>query len=200
MFSGIVEGTAILKASTLVNGIVVLEAEMPFDPSDVAIGDSICVQGVCLTVVKKNKSVLSFDVMPETLKRTSIGKVSVGGRLNVERSLKVGGRLHGHFVFGHVDGVAKLITREEIQGNVAFTFSIPQGLRKYFAHKGSISVNGVSLTLGEVTNGTFKVYLIPHTLEVTTLGTLRLDDEVNIEVDMLARYALGESCNDLHKV
>jgi riboflavin synthase len=192
MFSGIVEGTAILLSSKQHDGIVHLKLEMPFDPLDVKRGDSICVSGVCLTAVNIEGRVLSFEVMPETIKRTSLGRVPVKGRLNVERSLQVGGRVHGHFVFGHIDGVSTLTSRTENGGSVEFVFSIPEGLRKYFAHKGSVSINGVSLTLGEITKETFKVYLIPHTLATTTLGQLQVGEVANIEVDMLARYAFGE--------
>jgi riboflavin synthase len=193
MFSGIVEGAATLLSSIQDKGIVRLNLEMPFDPTDVKRGDSICVSGVCLTAIDIEGRVLSFEVMPETIKRTSLGSVQIGGKLNVERSLQVGGRVHGHFVFGHIDGVSKLVSRTENCGSVDFIFSIPEGLRKYFAHKGSVCINGVSLTLGEITKDTFMVYLIPHTLTVTTLGQLRVGDVANIEVDMLARYAFGEA-------
>ena len=195
MFSGIVEEKAqILGLENHVSGSK-LSITSCLDHIDTKIGDSICVSWVCLTVVDKKKSnlnyELSFDLAEETLRRTALGRLKKGDFVNLERSLKIGSRLHGHFVFGHVDCVSSLKSREKESGSESFSFLVTEEIRPYLATKGSISISGTSLTLGEIFNDVFKVYLIPHTLAVTTLGQLQPGDPVNLEVDMLARYVIS---------
>lgn len=188
MFSGIVEGTASVVSNTPLSGGSRLVVDVPFDTIDCALGDSIALNGVCLTVVEIAKSRLSFDLAEETLRRSIFGSIKPGTRINFERSLKVGDRIHGHFVFGHVDATIELLEKCLEGNSVRLSWSLPRVLRKYFAEKGSVSINGVSLTVGAVSPDRFVVYVIPHTSERTTLGDLVVGDSANLEVDMLARY------------
>lgn len=149
---------------------------------DLALGDSICVQGVCLTVTATRPRGFTADVSAETLRVTT--GLDRPGQVNLEKSLAIGDKLGGHLVTGHVDGVAEVVSRRE--GVVVFR--LPQGLAKYVATKGSVCVDGVSLTVNRVEGGAFEVNLIPHTLEVTTLSRLQAGVPVNVEVDLLARY------------
>jgi riboflavin synthase len=170
---------------------------------EVAIGDSVAVSGCCLTTVALTPlpvredweqgasvaaSVLHFDAGPETLSRTTLGRLAPGGAVNLERAVRVGDRLGGHFVSGHVDGVGTLLTREDADDWSTFWFSMPPGLRTQMASKGSVAVDGVSLTLVDVEADRFSVQLIPHTLAVTTLGRLMPGGVVNLETDILAKY------------
>lgn len=155
----------------------------------VAVGDSIAVNGCCLTVVRVGQDSFAFDAGPETLSRTNLGQLTTGSFVNLERSLRVGDRLGGHFVTGHIDGVGRLELREDLGDWSNFWFSVPDGLSRQMASKGSIAVDGVSLTLVDVETHRFSVQLIPHTLAVTTLGKLAIGDRVNLETDLLAKYA-----------
>jgi riboflavin synthase len=154
----------------------------PLDLSDVGVGDSICVQGVCLTATRLTARGFAADVSDETLRLTA--GLDRPGEVNLEKSLALSDRLGGHLVSGHVDGVGEVVRRQE--GVVAFR--APDGLARFIAKKGSICVDGVSLTVNEVDGAVFEVNLIPHTLEVTTLGRLQPGAKVNLEVDLVARY------------
>jgi riboflavin synthase len=155
---------------------------------DAAIGDSIAINGCCLTVVASDADKLAFEAGSETLSRTNLGRLSKGSSVNLERSLKVGDRLGGHFVSGHIDAVGTLDQRRD-EGPWSFLyFHVPASLTRQMASKGSVAVDGVSLTLVDVEAERFSVALIPHTLAVTTLGRLRPGDAVNIETDLLAKY------------
>lgn len=184
MFSGIIE-----ELTTVVSidqkGIVI---KSELDHSDTNLGDSIALNGCCLTVVKINGKELSFEISPETFRRTTFSDIKVNDRINLERSLIVGERINGHFVFGHVDGVTTLLEQKEEGNSSKFVWSIPNGLKRYIAEKGSISISGVSLTVGEVWDDRFAVYIVPHTAEVTNITKLK---KANLEIDMLARYVLG---------
>lgn len=158
-----------------------------FDQS-VEIGESIAVNGVCLTVIENREGRASFQLAPETLQRSNLGKQQPGSLVNLERSLRLGDRLGGHWVQGHVDGVSMLKQRDLKDEWEEFTFQMPVNLGRYLVPKGSITVNGVSLTLVDVTAASFSVALIPHTLAVTNLGLLQPNDAVNLEVDILAKY------------
>ena len=152
--------------------------------ADVRIGDSISVQGCCLTVVRKAKGMLWFDVSKETL-RVTAGLDQTGG-VNLEKSLGIGDKLGGHLVTGHVDGIGRVV---RIKGS-EYTFEAPKSLKRYIAQKGSICIDGVSLTVNRVKGRSFDVNLIPHTLKVTTLGRLAKGDNVNLEIDLVARYVV----------
>ena len=162
-------------------------------PEAIAIGASIANSGACLTVVGVEPhgggSAIAFDVGAETLAVTTLGQWRAGGRVNLERSLKVGDELGGHMVSGHVDGIAEIVSRRDFDGMAHFRFRAPKDLAKFIAVKGSVALDGTSLTVNAVEGDTFEVLLIPHTLKVTTWGERKKGDKVNIEVDQMARYA-----------
>jgi riboflavin synthase len=188
MFTGLVEELGTITALKPQGAAVELSLLAPLVASDASLGDSIAVNGCCLTVIRREGDVLAFEAGSETLSRTNLGRLQPNSRVNLERSLRVGDRLGGHYVSGHIDGLGTLDERRE-EGPWAFLwFRVPAALARQMASKGSIAVDGVSLTLVEVTNERFSVALIPHTLSVTTLGALKTGDAVNLETDLLAKY------------
>lgn len=191
MFTGIVEEIGEIVAVREDAETVVLTVRGPVVTSDAGHGDSISVNGVCLTVVDPDGSTggtFSVELVPETLQRSSLAGVTGGTRVNLERAVVAGGRLGGHIVQGHVDGVATLVSRTPAQRSDELMFALPRELGRYVVEKGSIAVDGVSLTVAAVTNDTFTVALIPTTLAHTTLGFRQPGDTVNIEVDVVAKY------------
>jgi riboflavin synthase len=158
------------------------------DVARIAIGDSVCVQGVCLTVTRIQGSVFFADVSRETLSKTTLGKLKVGSNVNLEPSLRAGDPLGGHMVSGHVDAVGRLERLDQDARSWRLEFELPALLTRFVAAKGSICLNGVSLTVNNVDGRRFDVNIIPHTHTVTTLGELRAGDEVNVEIDVVARY------------
>jgi riboflavin synthase len=160
----------------------------PVVTSDASHGDSISVNGVCLTVIDNVGGVFTADVMGESLRRSSLGVLTAGSPVNLERAATLGTRLGGHLVQGHVDGVGKILGREPADQWEILRFSLPAALSRYVVEKGSITVDGVSLTVMEVTEDTFSVGLIPATLKLTVLGTKAVGDPVNLEVDVIAKY------------
>jgi riboflavin synthase len=188
MFTGLVEELGTVVSLTPRGAAVELALRGALVASDAEIGASIAINGCCLTVVRRDGDVLTFEAGSETLSRTNLGRLQAGSRVNLERSLRVGDRLGGHYVSGHIDGLGELVRRTE-EGPWAFLwFRVPAELARQMASKGSVAVDGVSLTLVEVTADHFSVALIPHTLSVTTLGMLQVGDAVNIETDLLAKY------------
>ncbi|MEZ6090616.1 MAG: riboflavin synthase [Pirellulaceae bacterium] len=155
---------------------------------DAGIGDSISINGCCLTVIGIDDRTLSFEAGEETLSRTNLGHLQIGSLVNLERAMRVGDRLGGHYVSGHIDGLGHLLQREDDPPWAKLWFGVPRNLALQMATKGSVAVDGVSLTLVDVENDRFSVALIPHTLAVTTLGQRRVGDTVNIETDLLAKY------------
>jgi riboflavin synthase len=151
-------------------------------------GDSVAVAGVCLTMLEPGAAGFEADVSPETLARTTLGDKAEGDEVNLELALQVGDRLGGHFVSGHIDASIGIISRRPEGESERFEFELPPGLAKYICRKGSVCLDGVSLTVNDVANGCFSIYLIPHTLASTTLGALVAGDRVNLEVDLIARY------------
>ncbi len=187
MFTGIVGVVgSVAEATPGGAGLRVRVASGDLDLSDVVLGDSIAVNGVCLTVVGLDAGTFEADVSRETLACTA--GFAVGDRVNLEKALRLADRLGGHFVTGHVDGVGRVSRFEPVGDNRLLAVSAPPDLAKYLARKGSVAVNGVSLTINEVSGSEFTVNLIPHTLSATNLGAARTGDGVNLEVDMLARY------------
>lgn len=189
MFTGIIEAVGTVSALTRhgVDTRVRIEAGA-FGLDDVKAGDSIAVSGVCLTVAALRSGGLEFDISGETLARTTWRKRRPGDKVNLEKALALGERLGGHLVSGHVDGVGRVHAREPDGRSTVVTFEAPSTLHRYIAEKGSICIDGVSLTVNRLEGTRFTVNLVPHTLTVTTLGDLKAGDEVNLEVDMIARY------------
>jgi len=191
MFTGIVQAVGTIEALTALEGEMqggvrlVIEAGA-LELSEVRIGDSICVQGACLTVVSISGARLSFDVSRETLDCTT--GLAAPGRVNLETSLALGDKLGGHLVTGHVDGVGEVLAFEPAGESVLLRLRAPAGLAKYVARKGSVCVDGVSLTVNRTDGDVFEINLIPHTLAVTTLSRLAPGAKVNLEVDLIARY------------
>jgi riboflavin synthase len=165
-----------------------LRVAAPGAARDAGIGDSISVSGVCLTVVSIEDGALDFDAVAETLQRSSLGRLAAGDAVNVEPALRAGEPLGGHYVQGHVDGVGRVEAVEREGESVRMTFAAPAEVVRYCVEKGSIAVEGVSLTITDVAEDGFGVALVPHTLAATTLGQLRPGDEVNLEADVLAKY------------
>jgi riboflavin synthase len=189
MFTGIVEELGEVVYLTDAGGdSAVLAVRGPVVTSDARHGDSISVNGVCLTVIDNVDGVFTADVMGESLRRSSLGELKPGGQVNLERAATVGSRLGGHLVQGHVDGVARIVAREPADEWEVLRFSLPPELARYVVEKGSITVDGVSLTVMEVTADTFSVGLIPTTLKLTVLGAKSVGDLVNLEVDVIAKY------------
>jgi len=189
MFTGIVACTGILQGKTMTGGDCRLRIsckDLNFESAQ--IGDSISVSGACLTMLEPDASGFFADVSMETLSLTTLGEFQEGQAINLELALGLEARLGGHLVTGHVDGKARLISRHEDARAERFEFEVPDRLARYIAKKGSVCIDGVSLTVNEVDGSKFSVCLIPHTLEVTTLGGLETGDEVNLEVDLIARY------------
>jgi len=188
MFTGIVEELGQVVDIAADGDSARLAVRGPVVTSDAREGDSIAVNGVCLTVVTVAGEVFTADVMAETLRRSSLGVLRAGDAVNLERAAKLGDRLGGHLVQGHVDGVASIVDRQPAEHWEAVRFSLPEGLDRYLVEKGSITVDGVSLTVVAVDGSTFSVGLIPTTLKATTLGHKSVGDPVNLEVDVIAKY------------
>jgi len=189
MFTGIVQdlGRIVSRDSRGVDAQLTIGTER-LKLTNVAIGDSICVQGVCLTVTSLTGNAFTADVSHETLSLTTLGELQVSSPVNLEPSLRAGDPLGGHLVSGHVDGVARVTALAKDGDSLRMTFDVPRELARYIARKGSVAVDGVSLTVNEVSGTTFGVNLIPHTQAVTTLGRLQVGARVNLEVDPIARY------------
>jgi riboflavin synthase len=189
MFTGIVTNTGILKSKTATGGDCRLHITCDeLDLESAQVGESISVSGACLTMLEPGESGFYADVSQETLGLTTLGQLEEGRAVNLELALSLEARLGGHLVTGHVDGKARLVSRHEDARAERFEFEVPDRLARYIAKKGSVCIDGVSLTVNEVDGAGFSVCLIPHTLEITTLGRLRPGDEVNLEVDIIARY------------
>jgi len=194
MFTGIIsELGEVIDVAEKAQGLRRLNVACGYDPDTIDIGASIACSGICLTVVARgragNRAVFAADAAAETLRVTTAGTWQRGTKLNLERSLRLGDELGGHIVSGHVDGIAELVGRDDFVDSAALSFRAPAALARFIAPKGSIALDGVSLTVNEVDADTFSVLIIPHTLKVTTLGALQPGACVNLEVDQMARYA-----------
>ena len=188
MFSGIVETTGtITRIDRTVEGArLVLSTTIP--PAEISLGESICINGTCLTVVTIGEADLSFDVSAESLRRTNLGDLQPGDQVNLERSLRVSDRLSGHLVFGHVDGVGRVKAIQPDGDSFLYTFEIPTDLSRYLVEKGSVAVDGISLTVFHCRPTEFTCAIIPHTHQVTTLHARILGARVNLECDMQGKY------------
>jgi len=188
MFTGIIEELGIVGSITRADKSARLNIKSSVCISDAGIGDSISVNGACLTLTAKDGGTLSFDLSAETLNSTDLADLVQGDKVNLERSLKQGGRLGGHFVTGHVDCVARVISKVRMSGFVELIISLPAQFSLFLAKKGPIAIDGVSLTLNNVMNDSFSIMLVPHTLSMTTLGFKDKGSRVNMETDILAKY------------
>ncbi|MDD4898987.1 MAG: riboflavin synthase [Candidatus Omnitrophica bacterium] len=187
MFTGIIEELGVVKGISRRPNIVLLEIAAKKVLDGTKIGDSIALNGVCLTVVKIAKNILSFEVMPRTFKVTNLAALKTADKVNLERSLKIGDRLSGHFVYGHIDCVGVIRKKTFRQNNPCFEIAIPSEFAKYCLSKGAIAIDGISLTIAEKKADTFTVCIIPHTLENTNLKAKMPSDKVNLEFDILAK-------------
>jgi len=189
MFTGIIETIGTVKSTTRVSGDVrITISAQGFADREVNLGDSIAINGVCLTVIEHSGADFVFDVSVESINHTLIGNWQVGVKVNLEMALLPTTRLGGHLVSGHVDGLATLKSLSEDARSWRMEFEISDDLKKYVAKKGSITINGTSLTVNSVNDNLFDINVIPHTFQVTTLGQLAVGDQVHIEVDLIARY------------
>jgi riboflavin synthase len=188
MFTGIIEALGIVHSVSAGEEGSRLVVAARAIARETAIGDSIAVNGVCLTAVEAGPETLAFDAIPETLRRSNLGELSAGDVVNLERPLAAGARLSGHFVQGHVDGVGRVAAVREEGSSVRIGIAIPPELRRYVVEKGSVAVDGISLTAAAVTADSFEVAIIPHTRAVTTLGRKGIGASLNLEVDILAKY------------
>lgn len=189
MFTGIIEAMGKVQALTPKGEDIILDIDTgELDMSDVKLGDSIAVNGVCLTVTRLAQQGFSADASAETLRKTSLGDLSSGSPVNLEKALTPTTRLGGHLVAGHVDGLGEVVAMYDEARATVIDIKAPDSLAKYIAKKGSITVDGISLTTNEVNGAVFSLTIIPHTKVVTTIGTWRLGSKVNLEVDLIARY------------
>jgi riboflavin synthase len=190
MFTGIVEGTGtvVALAHSRSGGAARLEVDAPWLAGELAVGDSVAVDGCCLTVVASTPGGFAADLVAETLRRTALGRLAAGAKVNLERPLALGGRLGGHLVQGHVDGVGRVLALQAVGEGREVRVELPEELARYVVEKGSIAVDGVSLTVAAVGQGWFDVALVPHTLAATTLGERGPGDPVHLEVDVVAKY------------
>jgi riboflavin synthase len=189
MFTGIVETTGCIRGIRNSKGKTQLEIRAPFAiRSDLKIGASVAVSGVCLTAVRKTRGSIFFDLAEETKRRSTLGRLRAGDRVNLERPLKWSGRLEGHFVLGHVDGVGKIKKIVSSPKEKSFLVAYPARLGPFILEKGSIAVDGVSLTIGRVTPRAFRVHLVPHTLKATQFGNFKPGTTVNLETDVLLKF------------
>ena len=193
MFTGIITSTGKIKKieqNTKNRSAIKVSVDLGKDSKGLKIGQSVALNGVCLSATKISKNVCTFEMIDETMKKTDLGNLKVGSIINVERSLKLGERLEGHFVLGHVDGVAKIEKIEQKPKEVKVWFKIPNTLKKYVVKKGSIALDGISLTVVDVKNNLGSVCLIPHTIQITNFKTKKIGDTLNIETDVLGKYIL----------
>ncbi|MFB5604450.1 MAG: riboflavin synthase [Candidatus Nitrosomaritimum aestuariumsis] len=193
MFTGIVEGIGKVKKITKATknrSAIQMIVDLGKHGKGLKIGQSVALNGVCLTVTKLSKTGSTFEMIDETTKKTDLGNLKVGGIVNIERSLKAGDRLEGHFVLGHVDGVGIIKKIEKKPKEVQVWLEVPKSLSKYVVKKGSIAMDGISLTVVDVKKNLASVCLIPHTIEVTNFKTKDIGDKVNIETDILGKYIL----------
>jgi len=188
MFTGLVEEIGLVESNKISTKEARISIKRPSSFDDLRIGDSISINGTCLSVIDLNNGVMGFDVMPESLNKTNITDLKSGSKVNLERALRAGDRLGGHFVTGHIDYKAQVSSIIRKSDMVRIEISLPKEYQRYIVSKGSVTIDGVSLTVGEVLKKSFSVYLIPHTLKTTTLGLKKTQDTVNIEVDLLAKY------------
>lgn len=188
MFTGLIETIGRVMACERRGAAAVLTVSSSLPVAEIAIGDSVAVNGACLTVTAKRDAALSFDVSPESMASTTIGSLRSGHSVNLERALRLGDRMGGHIVSGHIDCIGKLTRSSETDRNRVLEFSLPPEQARYLITKGSVAINGISLTVNTVTSSGFSVNIIPLTQTATTLASLKTGDQVNIETDIIGKY------------
>jgi len=188
MFTGIIEEIGVLEGFSIGNGFGLMEIKCDMVLEDSKIGDSIATNGVCLTIKEKKINSFIAEVMGETLSKSNLGGLKVGDKLNLERALRLSDRLGGHIVSGHIDGVGKIVSIEEENDGTWFTIAAPKDVLKYIIYKGSIGIDGISLTVADVNEDVFKVSVIPHTLDNTILVNKKVNSKVNLECDLVGKY------------
>jgi riboflavin synthase len=188
MFTGLIEGTGTLQRIDRLEADALMIIQANFDMGKIVLGESIAVDGACLTVVSFKGNVFSADISAETLGRTTLGRKAPGSRLNLERALRVGNRLGGHIVSGHVDGIGVLKDQRREGRSLRLFFSVPPGVSRYIVEKGSIAINGISLTVNGCTEDSFDVNIVPHTARETTIDEWRIGTSVNLETDIIGKY------------
>ena len=194
MFTGIITGTGKIKKiekNTKNQSAIKVLVDLGKNSRGLKIGQSVALNGVCLSATNISKNNCMFEMIDETMKKTDLGNLKVGSLINIERSLKVGERLEGHFVLGHVDGVAIITKIEQKPKEVKIWFKIPKKLKKYVVQKGSIALDGISLTVVDAKNDLASVCIIPHTMKITNFKTKKIGDKLNIETDVLGKYILS---------
>ena len=194
MFTGIIEGLGSIvqfNRKTSNRSAAKMKIKLGKIAKGLKIGDSVAINGVCLTAINISKDVAEFEMIGETIKKTNLGSLQSGNKVNIERSLKVGERLEGHFVLGHVDGVGIISKMEKQSNQIKIWIKITKELLKYIIKKGSVTVDGISLTVIDVLNDQFSVSIIPHTMKITNLIYKKVRDKVNIETDILGKYILS---------
>ena len=195
MFTGIIEGLGNIvrfDKKTTNRSAAKMKIKLGKIAKGLKIGDSVAINGVCLTAVNISKDVAEFEMVGETIKKTNLGSLKSGNKVNIERSLKVGERLEGHFVLGHVDGVGIISKMEKQPNQIKIWTKVTKELSKYIIKKGSVTVDGISLTVVDVLKDQFSVSIIPHTMKITNLSYKKVGDKVNIETDILGKYILSD--------
>jgi len=188
MFTGIIEGFGTISGVKLAGMSRRIAIDADYELDNTKIGDSIAVNGACLTIVSYGGRRFEVDISPETVAKTTLGKVMIGDRVNLERALRISNRIDGHLVSGHIDGIGT-IKSSKIQGNaIIITFNVPKTIAYYLIKKGSVAVDGISLTINKCDDESFQVSIIPHTAKLTTLGFKKISDLVNVETDMIGKY------------
>ena len=195
MFTGIVEGIGIIKKfekKTNTRSAAKMKVDLGNLAKGLKAGHSVAINGVCLTVTKIFKNYAEFEMIGETIRKTDLGKLESGDKVNIERSLKIGDRMEGHFVLGHIDGTGKIIKIEKMPKEIKLWIKLPNNLTKHVVKKGSIAINGISLTLVDVIKNKISVCIIPHTMKITNLNSKKIGDKVNIETDILGKYTTAK--------
>lgn len=188
MFTGIIEGPGTISGIKQSGQSRRMAVNADYALDNTKIGDSIAVNGACLTVVSFSGSRFEVDVSPETVAKTTLGKAKIGDRVNLERALRISDRIDGHLVSGHIDGIGTIKSRKTQENAIIITFNIPKTVAYYIIKKGSVAVDGISLTVNECDHESFQVSIIPHTAKLTTFGFKKISDSVNVETDMIGKY------------
>jgi len=195
VFTGIIEGQGVVKKfdiKTKNHSAAKIGIDLGNLSKGLQIGDSVAINGVCLTATHISKNHAKFEMINETLKKTNLGSIKPGDKVNIERSLKVGERMEGHFVLGHIDGTGKIVKIEKLPREFKVWIELPKDLARFVVKKGSITIDGISLTLVDVIKNKISVCIIPHTMKITNLNSKKIGDKVNIETDILGKYAISK--------